>query len=144
MKIHPIFFIIVSLCFSKSSLAQEILKIEKLEDARLVKILNNAKLIGENSEKYLSVRIFTIDNGSGSAGFESCEVSHNLLIAVSEFDEEPNQSLFEIGPFYNPKVVKWSIINKSEKEIEIEYGSYDNQKKVKLKVDINNLKILKK
>ena len=54
---------------------------------RLIKVLNNSELIGENRENYLSIRIYTIDNGTGSAGFESCEVSHNLLIAVSEFDE---------------------------------------------------------
>lgn len=79
--------------------------------------MNNSELIGENSENYLSVKIYTIDNGTGSAGFESSEVSHNLLIAVSEFDEEPNQSLFEIGSFYNPKFVKWINEKKIRKRI---------------------------
>ena len=65
----------------------------------------------------------------------------NLLIAVSEFDEEPNQNLFEIGPFYDPKFVKMTGNEDYQKEFEIEYGAYDNRKSVKLKVNINELKM---
>jgi len=125
------------------SFGQNKLKILKYENSQLIKILNNSKLIGEDSDNWLSVRIYTINNGTGSAGFESCEVSHNLLIAVSEFDEEPNQSLFEIGPFYNPKFVKWNVKKEYEKEFEVEYGVYNNRKTIKLKVNINELKLEK-
>ncbi|EAQ41252.1 MULTISPECIES: hypothetical protein [Flavobacteriaceae] len=141
MKIKSTFILILTICFIQISFGQNALKIKKSEDSRLIKILNNSELIGENSENYLSVRIYTIDNGTGSAGFESSEVSHNLLIAVSEFDEEPNQSLFEIGPFYNPKFVKWTDKKKYEKEFEIEYGIYSNRKTIKLKININELKM---
>lgn len=120
---------------------QNKLKIEKSENYRMIKVLNNSVLIGENRENYLSVRIYKTDNGSGSAGFPSSEVSHNLLIAISEFDEEPNQNLFEIGPFYNPKFVKWTGKKDNQKEFEIEYGAYDKRRTVKLKVNINELKM---
>ncbi len=125
------------------SFGQNKLKIEKSENSRLTKVLNNSELIGENRENYLSVKIYTIDNGTGSAGFESCEVSHNLLIAISEFDEEPNQNLFEIGPFYNPKFIKWTEIKEYEREFEVEFGIYNNRKTVRLKVNINELKLEK-
>jgi len=105
MKINSILIIILAICFIQISFGQNELKIEKYENSRVIKVLNNSELIGENIENYLSVRIYIIDNGTGSAGFESREVSHNLLIAVSEFDEAPNQSVFEIGPFYNPKFI---------------------------------------
>ncbi len=131
------------ICLTEISFGQNKLKIEKSEISRLIKVLNNSELIGENRENYLSVKIYTIDNGTGSAGFESCEVSHNLLIAVSEFDEEPNQSLFEIGPFYNPKFIKWTDKEEYEKEFEVEYGIYNNRKTVKLKININELKLEK-
>ena len=85
------------------------------------------------------MRVYTIDNGTGSAGFESCEVSNNLLVAVSEFDEAPNQSVFEIGPFYNPKFIKWTDIKEYEREFTIEYGVFDNRKSIKLKTNINEL-----
>ncbi|MBN4082971.1 hypothetical protein JYT50_01150 [bacterium AH-315-A23] len=143
MKIKSTLFIIFTICFVQISCGQGKLKIEKSENSRLIKVLNNSELIGENRENYLSVRIYIIDNGRGSAGFESCEVSYNLLISVSEFDEEPNQNLFEIGPFYNPKFIKWTKIKEYEREFEVEYGIYNNRKTVKLKVNINELKLKK-
>lgn len=121
MKIKSTFCLLFIFCSLQITFGQDKLKIEKSDNSRLTKVLNNSELIGENRENYLSVRIYTIDNGTGSAGFESCEVSHNLLIAVSEFDEEPNQNLFEIGPFYNPKFIKWTDIKEYEREFTIEY-----------------------
>ena len=137
-----ILVLILTICLIQTIYGQDELKVSKSDDSKLIKVLNNSQLIGENRENYLSVRVYKIDNGSGSAGFEEGhEVSHNLLIAVSEFDEEPNQNLFEIGPFYNPKFVKWTGEKEYQKEFEIEYGSYDNRKSVKLKVNIKELKI---
>ena len=143
MRIKSTLILIFTICLFQISSGQNKLKIEESENSMLIKVLNNSELIGENSRNYLSVRIYKIDNGSGSAGFPSCEVSHNLLIAISEFDEEPNQNLFEIGPFYNPKFVKWNGEKESQKEFEIEYGAYDMRKSVKLKVNIHELKQIK-
>ena len=142
MNIKSTFTLILTICLIQISFSQNELNIKKSKNFRLIKVLNNSELIGENRENYLSVRIYKIDNGSGSAGFpEGHEVSHNLLIAVSEFDEEPNQSLFEIGPFYNPKFIKWTDKEEYEKAFEIEYGIYNNRKKIKLKININELKM---
>ncbi|OZV70119.1 hypothetical protein [Winogradskyella aurantia] len=143
MKIKSTLILVLIICLTQISFGQNKLKIEKSENSRLTKVLNNSELIGENRENYLSVKIYTIDNGTGSAGLESCEVSHNLLIAVSEFDEEPNQNLFEIGPFYNPKFIKWTEIKEYEREFEVEFGIYNNRKTVRLKVNINELKLEK-
>ena len=143
MKIKSTLILVLIICLTQISFGQNKLKIEKSENSRLTKVLNNSELIGENRENYLSVKIYTIDNGTGSAGFESCEISHNLLIAISEFDEEPNQNLFEIGPFYNPKFIKWTEIKEYEREFEVEFGIYNNRKTVRLKVNINELKLEK-
>ena len=140
MKIKSTLILIFTICLAQTSCGQNKLKIVKSENLRLIKVLNNSELLRENSEENLSVRIYKIDNGSGSAGIEEGhEVSHNLLIAVSEFDEQPKQNLFEIGPFYNPKFIKWTEENENQKEFEIEYGVYDNRISVKLKVNINEL-----
>ena len=141
MKMKSILILIFTICLVQVSCGQDKLKIKKSENSRLTKVLNNSELIGENRENYLSVKIYKIDNETGSAGFPSSEVSHNLLIAVSEFDEEPNQNLFEIGPFYNPKFVKWAEENEYQKEFEIEYGAYTSRKSAKLKININELKL---
>ena len=140
MNIKSTLISILTICFVQISFSQNKLKIAKSENSRIIKVLNNSELIEENSANNLSVRIYTINNGTGSAGFENSEVSHNLLIAVSEFDEEPNQSLFEIGPFYNPKFLKWTNEKEYEKGFEIEYGIYIKRKTVKLKININELK----
>ena len=144
MNIKSTLIIILTICSLQISFGQNELKIEKSKNDRLIKVLNNSELIGENRENYLSVRIYKIDNGSGSAGIpEGHEVSHNLLIAVSEFDEEPNQNLFEIRPFYNPKFMKWTDKKEYEKIFEIEYGIYNKRKTVKLKININELTLEK-
>jgi hypothetical protein len=143
MNIKATFIIILTICTIQISFSQNELKIVKSKNDRLIKVLSNSELIGENRENYLSVKIYTIDNGTGSAGFPSSEVSHNLLIAVSEFDEEPNQSLFEIEPFYNPKFMKWTDVKEYEKEFEVEYGIYNNRKTIKMKININELKMEK-
>ena len=130
-------------CHTQTALSQNEIKIEKSENSRLIKVLNNSKLLGEDKDNYLSVRIYAVGNGSTSAGYASSEVSHNLLIAVSEFDEEPNQNLFEIGTFYNPKFIKWTNKEENEKEFEIEYGPYSKRQTIKLKINIEELKIEK-
>ena len=142
MKIKSTLILIFSICFVNLSCGQEKVKIIKSDNNLLIKVLNNSELIGENGENNLSVRIYKIDNGSGSGEIsEGHEVSHNLLIAVSEYDEQPLQNLFEIGPFYNPKFIKWTGIKESQKEYEIEYGAYNHRKSIKLIVNINELKM---
>ena len=143
MNIKSTLIIVLTICTIQLSFGQNKLKITKSQNERLIKVLNNSELIGENSESYLSVKLYTVDNGTGSAGFASCEVSHNLLVAVSEWDEEPNQNLFEIGPFLNPKLMKWTNVKKNEREFEVEYGIYNNRKTVKLTININELKMEK-
>jgi hypothetical protein len=144
MKLKLTFPLLFILLFSLSTIGQNKIEIVKLDDVRLTKVLNNSKLIAENRQDYLSVRIYKMDNGSGSAGFENSEVSHNLLIAVSEFDENPEQSLFEIGPFINPKFVDWTDIKKQERDFTFEHGTLEKRKLIKLRVNISDLKLLKK
>ncbi len=142
MKIKSTLVLIFIICLVQSIYGQNELKVLKSDDSKLIKVLNNSRLIGENSENSLSVRVYEIDNGSGSSGFaEGHEVSHNLFIAVSEFDEQPLQNLFEIGPFYSPKFIKWIGEKEFQKGFEIEYGAYNSRKSVKLNVNINELKL---
>ena len=143
MKSLPVSLFLFTFFSISASYAQNELKISTSNNSRLIEILNNAKLISENSEEWLSVRVYQVDNGSGSAGFPSGEVSHNLLIAVSEFGEEPNQCLFEIGPFYTPEFIQWIGEKEYEKTFEIEYGNFDARKILKLNVTIDRLTIEK-
>ena len=134
---------ILTMCFTQIYFGQDELKIEKSDNSQLIKILNNSELIEASKDNFLSVKIFISDNGTRSAAFPNSEVSYNLLIAVSEIDEKPVQNLFEIGPMYNPKIVEWTVEDEYEKEIKIEYGIYKNRQTVKLKININELEIIK-
>ena len=127
------------------SLNAQDLKISKKKDENITHLLNNIKLFESiNTDEYL-IKIYSIDNGAGSAGFPNSEVSHNLLIAISEYDSAPDQNLFEIGEMYNPKFVKW-IKNPNNKSVNfvIEYGPINKTKTKELSVDITNLMIVKK
>jgi len=141
-KILQILILTIILTSSNKIIGQQELKIKKLQNESLIKVLNNSQLIAENRENWISVRIYKVDNGSRSAGFESGEVSHNLLIAISRFDENPEQNLFEIGPFYNPDFQKWIELKDYVKIFEIIYGGLDNRKKIKLKVNLIKLELI--
>lgn len=131
----------ILLLFSISIYAQSEFDIAQSTNTELIEILNTAELLSENRESYLSVRIYREPNAPGSAGKESGEVSHNLYIAVSAFDENPEQNLFKIGDFYNPTFVKWSEIKQYQRKFVIEYGAFDNRKKLSLTVDLKELKV---
>ena len=136
-----LFLFFLMFCFVNQSFAQKELKVTKLKNNKLIKVLNNSELISQNRNEYIAVKIYKFDNGTASAGFSNSEVSHNLLIAISEFDENPNQNLFEIGSFYNPKFIKWLSIKEDQKTFKIEYGTNKNRKHVIIKVNINELKV---
>ena len=133
------FLFLLNACF-----AQQELVIENSQNAELIEALNSARLIADNSEAHLLVRIYSLDNGSGSAGIpEGHEVSHNLLVAISAFDEDPEQNLFEIGPFYNPKFISWQVDQTYEKEFVIEYGPYDQRQTLRMGVNLQRLRIIR-
>jgi len=105
MRLKSSLIVLFAICLVQISFGQNKLKIKKSENFRLSQVLNNSELIEENRENYLAVRIYKIENETGSTQFLNSEITHNLLVAVSEFDEEPNQSLFEIGTLYNSKFI---------------------------------------
>ncbi|GGC63011.1 hypothetical protein GCM10011387_15750 [Pedobacter quisquiliarum] len=51
-------------------------------------------------------KVFKINNGSGSAGLESCEVNYSIVFCLAEYDENPESKLYKIGPFKKPELIK--------------------------------------
>lgn len=129
------------LLLSTTLSAQDDLEINRVKSARLVEIFNNVEFFQRGRTKDYIIRLYKLHNGLGSAGFRNGEVSYNLFVAISEFDETPDQNLFEIGPLYNPVFKQWKD---SEKEgiFTIEYGPEDDRLTVALSVDIYTLRIL--
>ncbi|WP_432708187.1 hypothetical protein [Pedobacter sp.] len=102
-------------------------------------VINNkekAKLLGsiESYEFFkgqqLSMGIFKVSNGPGSANLpESHEISHQLLLSVAEYDENPVHKLYSIGPFILPKVTM-KVDSGHLIRLLVEHGVSDSRKTI--------------
>ncbi len=87
------------------------------------------------------IKVFLVGNPSGSAMQpEGHEISHNLLVNVAEFDENPPWNLFSIGPFYNPRISAGPDL-KGKYMLSIEHGGYDERRKTNLAIFLNKVVI---
>lgn len=130
-------FLLVLLIIIGYSYGQEF-KVAMVEDQDLIHLLNNIKELSNARTKNLLVTIFSVANSSGGAGNGSDEIDYDLLIAVSEYDELPEQSLFRISSFYNPAIKKWNT-KTGNPEVTIEYGPYDDIKEIVLRISLQNI-----
>lgn len=137
-----ILFILCFTVFYQIINGQSDLKTEKIKDDRLVKILNGLTLFSEKKTNDLSIKIFSVDNEPGSAGHDSGEITHDLYIAVSQFDEYPLQNVFNIGQFYNPKLINWTG-EEIYQIISIEHGEISDRQTIKIKITIDKIIIIK-
>lgn len=119
--------------------AQTNVEIIQSKNSSLIQALNRAEIIAENREPWLMVRIYRVDNGIGSAGFSSSEVSHSILVAVSEIDDAPQEELFIAGPFLNPIFLQWEENEKDAKIFGVLVGTANNRKKLIFQVSLEGL-----
>lgn len=89
--------------FSLNALAQST-RVNEVTQKDFVKFTESIQGYEFFKGEQLWAKVFLTDNGSGSAGTESCEVSYSLLICLAQYDEYPDSKLYKIGPFVNPKV----------------------------------------
>ena len=98
-----LFFLLMNAC---SSYAQTV-KITKIKQKALGKFIADMEDFQTFQGRHLWGKILNISEGSGSAGRkESDEVVHSLYVCVGQYDEDPVCTLFKVGPFNQPKVVK--------------------------------------
>jgi len=118
------------------------IKINKVSNTDMVKFANESHIIAEiRNDYFATIRIITLGNLPGSAGNANGEITENIYVAVSEYGEIPDQNLFCISEFYNPKFVKWD--NAGEKTIDfiITYGPADKLKTQRFEISLDNVKI---
>ena len=90
------------LLFSPTLSAQQ-LPVQKVNNTSLSYVLNNIRSTHTAETAEISVTVYAVSNKSGSAKIpETHEVTDNIYIAVSEFDEHPKQALFVIKNLYAP------------------------------------------
>lgn len=128
-------FLFSTICFSQTKL-----NVDSISNDQLIKVFNNCQLIKEIKTDNLSIRVFLLGNESGSAGFNNCEITHDIYIAVSEFGEVPSQSLFRIKDLYSADFNSFRIVNNDKVAIKISYINNDT-KYLNLILTIDNLLI---
>ena len=112
----------------------------KVDDSDLVYLMNCLEIAGSVSSDELAVRVLTVPNPSGSAGFESGEVTHTVYIAVSEYDEAPKQSLFKLSDTYRPRVAR-AVVEGGTPAIYMNYGVASGTERVRIAVSVEELDI---
>jgi hypothetical protein len=120
----------------------QIIKVEKVSYPDIVKFANESHIIAEKrNDFFASIRIITLGNLPGSAGYSNGEITENIYVAVSEYGEMPDQNLFCISEFYSPKFVKWD--NEKAKTIDfiIRYGPADNLKTQRFEISLDTVKL---
>jgi hypothetical protein len=115
------------------------MQIEQVKENEIINIFNQVELLKEFKTENLSIRVFQLGNEPGSADLNSGEITHNIYIAVSEFDEFPNQSLFCMKNLYATEIEKTDSSNDNFALLEISYIDNGKRKHEQLKITINEI-----
>ncbi|WP_456427191.1 hypothetical protein [Rhodocaloribacter sp.] len=73
--------------------------------------MNRIECMGRQAGDDLILKVMSVENVPGSAGQNSCEVSHDIYLAISEYGELPEQSLFILRDVLYPKVERLGLDN---------------------------------
>ena len=112
---------------------------ERVTDKELVYLLNRIEVLGEAESRDLSVRVLQASDLPGSAGYESGEVTHTVYVAVSEYDELPEQSLFRLSELLAPAFAGSG--QEGEVAFYLSYGALSDRKRVRVVPSLERLDI---
>jgi len=127
MKKSLVLFVLFLIChaaYSQQPSAQ------KIKNTTLTYVLNNIRSTHKAETRDCNVTIFVVSNKSGSAKRpESHEVTDNIYIAVSEFDEYPKQTLFVIKDLYAPSGIQ--LTRQDNQSIQLTFSYIQGEEKKK-------------
>ncbi len=125
----------------ENSFSQPI-KPEKIEDTHIVSLLNNVREYRQFKSAGLTAGLFVISNPSGSALIpEGDEVTDNIYVAVSEYDEQPKQSLFCLKNVYAISKIQLEKAVKNTISISFSYIENKVKRKSTIKITIDDIVI---
>lgn len=87
------------------------LTIKEVTDTKLAYLLNSLKLLETHNTEEFTITVYEVFNESGSAGYNNCEVSSDLYIAISSIDETPEYNLFKVASINFPNIKKWENVD---------------------------------
>lgn len=117
----------------------------EIRDTALVNALSNVEILGEAAPvngTQLAVRVLSLAGASGSArDGESDRVVNWLFVAISDFGEEPEQHVFRLGSFFDPKLD--SLVAQGAVPIAfISYGATPKRQRAKVLVTLRSVRLL--
>lgn len=116
--------------------------INELTSKNLVSAFCNVDTVIFKRNSSISVALYRASNVAGSAGIaETDQASNKFFIATTDGDEVPEQHLFTVGNFYNPKVVKFDVLKNRDYLLTIEYGFFKNRKKVSFNISLSKVTV---
>ena len=100
-------------------------------------MLSNVEELTIKKGRSLRISLFIVNNGSGSAHFlESDEASHSIFVAVSEYDENPQASVFKASPLINPQIIDSKDMD-NVYSVSVEHGIAGKRKVDKLLISLD-------
>ena len=116
-------------------------KVQKIETEQMVSMMNSIVSIEVYNTDSFAVSVFKKGNESESAGKRGTdEISYSYLLAISEFDEYPVQSLFEVGGFYNPSIDNTSIGDTTIR-FEFTHGVFGDRKTSSITIGLHTVEL---
>lgn len=114
-------------------------KIIEITDDSVVKVLGRIENFMVKQGKQFRISFFVISNGSGSANIsQGDEISENIIISVTEYDEYPINRVFNVGTFYMPRLIGGKDLD-GRYCILVEHGAADKRKKNKLLIYLDKV-----
>lgn len=136
---HLLNLIILICCLPAQG--QQELKVVQLNDESMVQTVHSIFQIQSIEAAGFHVKILSLHNPSGSAFTrETDEVSDFYLVAISEFDELPTQSLFKVGDFFAPKILELTNTEESV-NLKIQHLTEDGKELTSIKIGLHKVEI---
>jgi len=112
MKKIPIFFIVCQFFMFGYAYADEL---SEMKDTYLVRLLNNFEVVAKIKELPYAARIIRLqDEGECAASKPETCPQQELYIAVSTWDEYPDQKVYVVPKSYGWKFLRWKVLPKEE------------------------------
>ncbi len=114
MKNATLIIVVISVLFVPLISTGAGLQLTSVEDENITFILNNFQILAEYKKLPLLTRVFLVrDHGECDGKPETCP-KRRLLIAISSFDEAPEQKLYESKKAFGWKFSEWISIPKGD------------------------------
>lgn len=116
--------------------------LERFDDFNFVQLFNELSFLNSYKTNELSIKVMSSPNLSGSAGFANGEVTTNIWIAISEFDELPDQALYRVNNLYAPKITGFDDSDPKHPVLTFEHQTDEEFNELLFKISIEKIEQL--